>query len=686
MTAMCFRYSFLLFTSLVAAAALIGCPPPRDNGNGTGDSPDGPVTVPDVAGQAQATAESAIIGAGLIVGNITARLHSSIPEGHVISQDPAAGTSVAPDTAVDFEVSLGAERVEVPDVLEMTQADAALALEAEGLTVGTVTEEYHATVPEGNVRGQMPAAGTFVVPGSAISLVVSLGTGDFLPPLHVGISLDSENGVSGLIPREGGSLETIGANGVHYQLTIPEHALAHPTEITLTPVADIDDFPFSGGLKAAAHLEPSGLVLFAPAVLEATHDDHPEPGMAAGFAYHAGGEDFHLRPVEYDGDTARFHILHFSGAGHGSGTQQERQEQGRRLPASQQQATDQATAEVLDDYTADQQRGEDRELTDQERAAFFELVQAQYYNTVWVRATEALTTPPLLYCALQEYNLWKSTVDHHWDKLSPYFEELTEMRLNVAQLLGQGFHNAIVTAAMDCSAGLDPRHAADMVAWHQVFMFSGLAVDGSAHVDWGMVESLMKNCLRFELRFEATGDAVGLPLEARVATTQHILLELIEYPDMYQISKDYVLRGSGVLEYEELNMECLESWIPFPGQIDAVAYPHLPVRDFRQCPAVPAWEPLTFRVFIMPSVPPTADVTIRCPEDEEPTNPPSAPYWYGLWTQPNQSRLDMLRGFLFNEYEWNVQTGCTPIAWLDAADSGPETYAETRMELHHMPF
>ncbi len=586
----------------------------------------------------------------------------------------------------------GVTQVEVPDVVGKTQAAAESAIIAAGLTVGDVFEGYSDSVPEGSVISQAPFPGKVVRAGSPVILVVSLGAGDFPPPLNVGIVLDSDNSVSGVISRDGGSLETIGANSVRYKLTIPENALAQSTQITLTPVADIDGFPFSGGLKAAAHLEPSGLVLFAPAVLEATHADHPEPGTAAGFAYHADGEDFHLRLVEYDGDTARFHILHFSGVGHGSGTQQERQELGQRRPASQQQVTDQAMAETLDDYTADQQSGEERELTDEEREAIFKILQARYYNTVWVRTLEALTNPPLLYCALQEYNLWKSTVDHHLDQLFPYLGVLTQMRLDVAQLLGQGFNNAIQTAAMDCSSGLDPRHAADMVAWHQVFMFSGLVFEGGAHVDWGLVDTFMKNCLRFELRFKAMGEATDVLLVARASTTQHILLELTDYPNMYQMWSDYVLRGSGILEYEDLDMECLESWVPTPGQIEAVVFPQLPVRDLRQCPAPPPWEPLMFRVFIIPSGQLIASVTILCPGDEEPVTLPSSPYWNGLWMLPNESRLAMMdgflygEGFLFNEYEWLVQTGRNPIAWLDVSDTGPDTYAETSMELDHTPF
>jgi len=67
----------------------------------------------------------------------------------------------------------------VPDVEGLSQADAEAAIDAAGLTVGDVSQEFHNTVPAGNVISQDPAAGSSVAPGSAVDLVVSLG----LPPV-----------------------------------------------------------------------------------------------------------------------------------------------------------------------------------------------------------------------------------------------------------------------------------------------------------------------------------------------------------------------------------------------------------------------------------------------------------------------------------------------------------------------
>ncbi|MBW7864363.1 MAG: SUMF1/EgtB/PvdO family nonheme iron enzyme [Candidatus Hydrogenedentes bacterium] len=134
-----------------------------------------PVMTPNVVGQTQAVASSSITGASLTVGSVTEQYHATVPIGRVISQNPAAGTSLAQGSAVALMVSRGPEPVLAPNVVGQTQAAAALSITDAGLTVGAVTEQYHATTPVGKVISQNPAAGASVVPGSAVNLVVSIG-------------------------------------------------------------------------------------------------------------------------------------------------------------------------------------------------------------------------------------------------------------------------------------------------------------------------------------------------------------------------------------------------------------------------------------------------------------------------------------------------------------------------------
>ena len=70
-------------------------------------SPGPKVAVPNVVGQTQAAAASALTGAGLTVGAVTMQSSSTVAAGSVISESPSAGTRVASGSAVNLVVSTG---------------------------------------------------------------------------------------------------------------------------------------------------------------------------------------------------------------------------------------------------------------------------------------------------------------------------------------------------------------------------------------------------------------------------------------------------------------------------------------------------------------------------------------------------------------------------------------------------
>ena len=115
----------------------------------------GRVPVPNVVNQTQAAATALITapGVGLVVGTVTAAASATVPSGSVISQSPVAGTPVAAGSAVNLVVSTGPPPVNVPNVVNQTQAAATAQITAPGvgLVVGTVTPAASATVPSGSV-------------------------------------------------------------------------------------------------------------------------------------------------------------------------------------------------------------------------------------------------------------------------------------------------------------------------------------------------------------------------------------------------------------------------------------------------------------------------------------------------------------------------------------------------------
>lgn len=157
---------------VLIAAAVTAC---HDNSGGSA----APVSVPNVVGETQSAATTAITAVGLTVGAVTQASSASVASGAVISETPAAASSVAKGSAVALVVSSGPPAVSVPNVVGDTQAAATTALTAAGLSVGTVTQATSASVASGDVISENPAAGASVANGSAVALVVSTGPQTF---------------------------------------------------------------------------------------------------------------------------------------------------------------------------------------------------------------------------------------------------------------------------------------------------------------------------------------------------------------------------------------------------------------------------------------------------------------------------------------------------------------------------
>jgi beta-lactam-binding protein with PASTA domain len=134
-----------------------------------------PVTVPNVVGLNEENAVAAIDGGGLQVGTVTHQNSDTVPAGGVISETPAANSTVTAGSGVSLTISVGPASETVPNIVGLTQSAATGAITAAGLSVGTVTQQNSATAPSGAVISETPAAGVKAPTGSTVNFVVSLG-------------------------------------------------------------------------------------------------------------------------------------------------------------------------------------------------------------------------------------------------------------------------------------------------------------------------------------------------------------------------------------------------------------------------------------------------------------------------------------------------------------------------------
>jgi serine/threonine-protein kinase len=131
---------------------------------------------------------------------------NAVEEGRVYKQDPSAGTPVKRGDTVSYWISRGKPQAEVPDLVNLTQAEAEAALADAGLGVGAVTQEPSTSVPAGSVIRQDPAVGTKVDKGSTVSFVVSTGSPS---PTATPTPSPSASGVS--VPNVYGMQSTVAA-------------------------------------------------------------------------------------------------------------------------------------------------------------------------------------------------------------------------------------------------------------------------------------------------------------------------------------------------------------------------------------------------------------------------------------------------------------------------------------------
>jgi beta-lactam-binding protein with PASTA domain/tRNA A-37 threonylcarbamoyl transferase component Bud32 len=145
------------------------------------------VTVPDVVGASQASAEKALRDKGFSTDSTFET--SPKQKGQVIGQDPSGGTAAKKGSTVHLTVSGGPGQASVPPVAGLGRRAAAKRLTKLGFTV-TEELQFDDHVPRDHVIETRPPEGTQLDKGMQVTLVVSKGPEQIDVPDEKGKTLD----------------------------------------------------------------------------------------------------------------------------------------------------------------------------------------------------------------------------------------------------------------------------------------------------------------------------------------------------------------------------------------------------------------------------------------------------------------------------------------------------------------
>jgi hypothetical protein len=472
---------------------------------------------------------------------------------------------------------------------------------------------------------------------------------DSVDPADVTVELDEARAVSATITKDGGTIDAVAADGTQLSLTIPQDALLSPELVTVTPLAAIDDLPFSGDLVAAAHFEPEGLVLLKAATLTLTLPSAPSATDLVGFAYHAQGENFHLAPLYVDAETLTMPVLHFSGAGAASGGEGGADEQAGHTPQS---PGDQATQAIANILRKSQGQGEGP--TDDDLDAIADILLGWFRGSVMPNLQAAEGNDAILEAAITEMLQWYQTV-----LLMGLEDRFVDEWNDALSSARTGILNAIRRSHDRCISGPDASEVKTILRWGQMGLLLGVVETEEFTDD-------VRACATFELDVNSHFERLGDPAFRGTVQVSAMKLTLDEGLILFE--------GSAPSEYAsaEQDHECTVSFVPHGSTASAQMTMNL---NFKENP-----DP-NIQMYFWPGQP-TETLTVQCPDDDSPVTMTSA-YWFAGWIAGHQAEAEG-SGIV----DWDF-TGGSAFAYklYGRVVSGEDLeYQETtRLDLYHTP-
>ncbi|MEU0156038.1 Stk1 family PASTA domain-containing Ser/Thr kinase [Micromonospora fulviviridis] len=152
---------------------------------------------PQLVSLTKADAEAQATRGGFILRYAEPRYDEKVPKDTVLGQAPVSATRIVKGGTITLTLSLGPERLPVPDVVgkdfELARAELADAK----LAPVKGSSRYDDALPAGVVLATDPKVGTVVKPGTKVTVILSKGRAPVTVPNLVGKSLTDARGILG---------------------------------------------------------------------------------------------------------------------------------------------------------------------------------------------------------------------------------------------------------------------------------------------------------------------------------------------------------------------------------------------------------------------------------------------------------------------------------------------------------
>jgi eukaryotic-like serine/threonine-protein kinase len=150
------------------------------------------VIVPDLVGKDVATALERLTDLQLNTKVNGSEYSRQFPKNHITYQEPGPGSEIKKDRDIRIIISKGPKNILMPNLISLSERQARMIMEENGISQGHLTHTYFKAVEKDNIIVQVPSAGTMITRGASVDLLVSMGSRPvaYKMPVLIGLSLD----------------------------------------------------------------------------------------------------------------------------------------------------------------------------------------------------------------------------------------------------------------------------------------------------------------------------------------------------------------------------------------------------------------------------------------------------------------------------------------------------------------
>jgi eukaryotic-like serine/threonine-protein kinase len=131
------------------------------------------VVIPNFVGMLPQAAEQSANSMGLVLIRENRFYSEEVPEGHIVSQEPAAGIKVRKGWRIRIAESMGPQKIVIPSVIGDSPRTAELNVKRRGLELGAVAAIAMPELPPDQVVAQSPPAEAQGVATPKVSILVA---------------------------------------------------------------------------------------------------------------------------------------------------------------------------------------------------------------------------------------------------------------------------------------------------------------------------------------------------------------------------------------------------------------------------------------------------------------------------------------------------------------------------------